>query len=95
MSKHAGEQPGARALAMLERVTADLAASRSGDRRSPGVRTLRQALGCGWSVVVAALPADGLAAFDRLSASDDPDVAWVVRENRKKVRLKHLLADRD
>ena len=75
--------------------TADLTASPSGDRRSPGVRTLRQALGYGWSVVVAALPADGLAAFDLLSASDDPDVAWIVCENRKKARLKRLLADRE
>jgi hypothetical protein len=84
-----------RALAILERVTADLAASPSGDRRSPGVRTLRQALGYGWSVVVAALPADGLTAFGLLEASGDPDVAWVVRENRKKARLKRLLTDRD
>jgi hypothetical protein len=53
---------------------------------------MRQALGYGWSVVVAALPAEGLPAFHRLEASDDPDVAWVVRENRRKARLKRLLA---
>lgn len=57
------------------------------DRRSPGVRTLRQALGYGWSVVVAALPSQGLPAFSRMQASDDPDVAWIVRENNKKARL--------
>jgi hypothetical protein len=82
-----------RALALLDRVTSDLAASPPDGRRAPGVRTLRQALGYGWSVVIAALPAAGLAAFDRLRASDDPDVVWVVRENGKKARLRRLLAD--
>jgi hypothetical protein len=82
-----------RALVLLQRVTADLAASPRADRRSPGVRTLRQALGYGWSVVVAALPAPGLTAFGDLDADDDSDIAWVVRENRKKARLKRLLGD--
>jgi hypothetical protein len=82
-----------RALALLERVTSDLAASPLGDRRLPGVRTLRQALGYGWSVAVAALPAEGLRSFHRLQANDDPDVAWIVRENRKKARLQRLLAN--
>lgn len=82
-----------RALAVLERVTANLAASPVGDRRSPGVRTLRQALGYGWSVVIAALPVPGLTAFGLLEAEDDPDIVWIVRENRKKARLKRLLAD--
>jgi hypothetical protein len=45
--------------------------------------------------VVAALPADGRTAFGLLEARGDPDVAWVVRENRKKARLKRLLTDRD
>jgi HEAT repeats len=82
-----------RALALVDRVTADLAASARDDRRAPGVRTLRQALGYGWSVIVASLGVDGLATFRRLESSDDPDVAWIVRENRKKARLKRLLAD--
>jgi hypothetical protein len=50
-------------------------------------------LGYGWSVVVAALPAPGLTAFGDLDADDDPDIAWIVRENRKKARLKRVLAD--
>jgi hypothetical protein len=48
-------------------------------------------LGYGWSVAIAALPADGLAAFRRLGTSVDPDVVWIVRENRKKARLARLL----
>lgn len=83
-----------RALAVVDQVTSDLATSPVGDRRSPAVRTLRQALGYGWSVAVAALPSDGLPAFHRLEVSDDLDVLWIVRENRKKARLKRLLGDR-
>ena len=80
-----------RALALLREVTADLANSSGGERRTPPVRTLRQALGYGWSVAVAALPDEGLRMFAQLDRSADPDVAWIVRENRKKARLKRLL----
>lgn len=41
-------------LAILDRITASLAASK--DRRSDGFRVLRQALGYGWSVAAAAYP---------------------------------------
>ena len=80
-----------RALELLARVTVDFAGSPLADRRAPAVRTLRQALGYGWSVAVAALPSEGLPMFARLEAVDDPDVEWIVRENRKKNRLKRLL----
>lgn len=80
-----------RALALVEAVTADLARSPAVDRRSSPVRTLRQALGYAWSVAIAALPDDGLAAFVRLETHTDPDIVWIVRENRKKTRLKRLL----
>ncbi|MET0789234.1 MAG: HEAT repeat domain-containing protein [Cellulomonas sp.] len=66
-------------------------ASRSADERpTPEVRTLRQALGYCWSVAVAADPERGVAAFLPLTGSSDPDVAWVVRENRKKKRMPAL-----
>jgi hypothetical protein len=80
-----------RALALLDAVTDDLAARPLDVRRTPHWRTLRQALGYGWSVVVAASPDDGLAVFERLSRFDDPDVRWIVRENRKKARLQRVL----
>ena len=63
-------------------------------RRDPPVRTLRQAFGYGWSVAVAADPADGLPVFLDLEASSDPDVGWIVRENHKKARLRRVLGDR-
>jgi hypothetical protein len=55
-------------------------------------RVLRQALGYGWSVVVAADPARGLPRFEawEARAGGDPDLAWIVRENRSKSRMQKL-----
>jgi hypothetical protein len=78
----------AAALDVLDRVTADLAASP--DRRADGFRALRKALGYAWSVVVAAGAPEARARFEALLASADPDVRWVVRENLKKARLERL-----
>jgi hypothetical protein len=80
-----------RALALVDRVTRDLLLVPAADRRTSSVRTLRQALGYGWSVVVAALPDVGLPMFRDLATIDDPDIAWIVRENRKKARLQRLV----
>jgi hypothetical protein len=84
--------PGAarRALELLDRVSGDLARLPDADRRSPSVRTLRQTLGYGWSVAIAALPAEGLRLFAELEQCADPDIAWIVRENSKKNRLRKL-----
>jgi len=58
-------------------------------------RVLRQALGYGWSVAIAASPEAGLAAFRGLTASDDPDARWIVRSNLTKARLRLVLAERN
>jgi hypothetical protein len=81
-----------RALRLLERITADLARIPADRRRDPGVRTLRQALGYGWSVVIAADPTSGLPVFRKLETVQDKDIAWIVRENRKKSRLARAVA---
>jgi hypothetical protein len=80
-----------RALTIVETATASLLSE--SDRRAEDVRVLRQALGYCWSVAVAALPADGVAAFVRMENLDDPDIAWICRENRKKKRLLNVLND--
>jgi hypothetical protein len=79
------------ALSLLDLVTADLERSPIEQRRTDATRTLRQALGYAWSVVIAALPIEGLSAFRRLQASSDSDIRWIVRENLKKARLIRLL----
>lgn len=75
-----------RVLAILDAITATL--PDAPDRRKDAYRTLRQALGYCWSVAIAANPVDGRSAFDRWRRVADPDVAWVVRENLRKARLK-------
>ena len=79
------------ALATCRAATDALLAVPAEHRREPAVRTLRQALGYCWSVAVAADPA-GLPEF--LALGGDPDLEWIVRENRGKARLKKLLPDR-
>jgi len=54
-------------------------------------RVLRQGLGYCWSVAVAADPGPGLPRFLELMSDQDLDVAWIVRENAKKARLRRLL----
>lgn len=79
----------AMAISVCRRASANLVALTSDRRARSDARTLRQALGYGWSVAVAADPAPGLAAFRTLD-TDDPDIAWIVRENRRKKRLAAL-----
>ncbi len=60
-------------------------------RTEEPVRRLRQALGYCWSVAVAADPQLGLPAFNRLGATDDPDMSWIVAANRGKARLVRVI----
>ncbi|MEP7762539.1 HEAT repeat domain-containing protein [Sanguibacter sp. 25GB23B1] len=80
----------AAAIDICRRATMHLVALPSERRRQPDARTLRQALGYGWSVAVAAEPSAGLPAFLALDTAD-PDVAWIVSQNRRKKRLAVLL----
>lgn len=82
------------AVEVCRRCTARLLAVPVAGRKDPSVRTLRQALGYCWSVAVAAAPETGLAAFRSLPR-DDADVDWIVRENRKKKRLRAVLGGED
>lgn len=86
----------ARAVALVARVTAALAALPADRRRADDVRTLRQALGYCWSVAVAADPAAGFPALEALvePAARDADVRWVLRTNLTKARLVRADADR-
>ncbi|QCQ90250.1 HEAT repeat domain-containing protein [Rhodococcus sp. SGAir0479] len=78
------------AVQVCRNATDSIAALAPEDRRERDVRTLRQALGYCWSVAVAANPEPGLAAFAQLDESD-PDLRWIVIENKKKRRLARLL----
>jgi hypothetical protein len=79
------------ALHVLNRITASFDKMPADERKTSSVRTLRQALGYAWSVVIAASPEEGLPMFQNLETKTDPDIEWIVRENLKKARLKKLL----
>lgn len=80
----------AAAIDVCRTATERLAAMPDDQRRGPAARTLRQTLGYGWSVAIAADPIPGLAAFRALDVSH-PDIAWIVAENSRKKRLSKLL----
>jgi hypothetical protein len=61
------------------------------ERKTPGVRSLRQSLGYCWSVAVVAGSDEGMPAFERLRTANDPDIRWVVASNLKKSRLRRHL----
>ncbi len=79
-------------LSILDRVTRSIQSAP--DRRDEAFRVLRQTLGYGWSVAVAALPDEGLDRLERWMRTTDPDVGWVMRENLKKRRLSTIAGDR-
>lgn len=80
-----------RTLAILDRLTA--AVRDAADPRDDDVRVLRQALGYGWSVAVAADAQVGLPVLERWLADESPDVRWIVRQNLAKNRLVRLDPD--
>jgi hypothetical protein len=80
-----------RVVVMLDSVTAGIARVPAEERRSEPYRVLRRALGYGWSVAIAAAPAPGLEVFDGWAETSDRDVQWVVRENRKKARMRKAM----
>jgi hypothetical protein len=80
----------ARTIAILDRLTASV---RDGAGSAPDRRVLRQALGYGWSVAVAADVSAGLTAFERWVTDPNEDVRWIVRQNLGKARLVRLAPD--
>lgn len=75
-------------LAILDTITATL--SEAEDRRTVEYAALKRALGYCWSVAVVAAPARGKRLMEQWSASANPDIRWIIRENLKKNRLVRL-----
>lgn len=80
----------AAALRACQSATDHLAAIPAPLRRAEPTRVLRQGLAYCWSVAVAASPEAGLPQFFAIN-TDDPDLAWVVKQNLTKQRMKKLL----
>jgi len=75
-------------VGVLDRITGAL--PEVTDRRTPDFKALRQTLGYGWSVAVAALGAEGKPHLERWFAHPDPDIRWIMKENLRKHRLRRL-----
>jgi len=73
------------ALKVIDSITSSMAASK--ERAGEDFRVLRQAMGYCWSVLVAALPAEGKTFMEKWLTSEDKDIRWMMRENLKKNRL--------
>ena len=77
-----------RVLRILDRITANVA--RHDDRKCEDFRVLRKALAYCWSVAAAAHPEAGKSAMEKWLASDDREVAWLMKQNLKKSRLARM-----
>jgi hypothetical protein len=53
-------------------------------------KVLRQALGYGWSVAIAAQPKEGRKLFESFIKTRNKHIAWILRENLKKNRLTRM-----
>jgi hypothetical protein len=73
------------ALKIVDSITLSMANAEN--RSGEAFKTLRQALGYCWSVLVAALPGEGKKMMEKWLASQDKDIRWMMRENLKKNRL--------
>ena len=80
-----------RVLGVLDHITRSVCDVE--ERKSNDFRVLRKALGYCWSVAVVALPEKGRAMMEQWFASDDRDVAWIMRENLRKKRLTRMDAE--
>jgi hypothetical protein len=80
------------ALHACREASESIAVLPASERKTPGVRNLRQALGYCWSVAVAADPDAAMPAFERLRAVDDEDIRWIVASNLTKSRLRRHVA---
>lgn len=81
----------ARTLAILDRLTGVVRDAATGT--AADLRVLRQALGYGWSVAIAADVTLGLPVFEPWLGDSNPDVRWIVRENLAKARLSRAAPD--
>jgi len=79
-----------RALELLDQITS---AVESAQERNEDFKTLCKGLGYCWSVVVAALPAQGIQFMERWLSSTDKDVRRIMKENLKKKRLERMDMD--
>lgn len=76
---------GLAALRLHERILA--AVETCAGRKDDAFRVLRKGLAYTLSVIVSRVPEEGFAVLEKLVATGDPDVLWIVKQNLTKKRL--------
>jgi hypothetical protein len=79
------------AMIILDEITTHI--QQAIPNKADDFRTLRQALGYGWSVIIVASPDPGKGYLENWSQDPHPDIRWIVKENLKKKRLQRMDAD--
>ncbi len=77
-----------RVLQILDHVTRSMAATH--ERKHEGFVALRKTMGYGWSVAAAANPEAARPLLEKWLRSSDPDIAWVMKSNLGKARMRAL-----
>jgi len=75
-------------LGLLDRLTEDLLGI--SDRKEDNFKTLRKALGYGWSVAVVADPQKGKSIMEKWFSKEDKDIRWIMKENMRKERMNRM-----
>jgi hypothetical protein len=75
-------------LAILDEITASIRGIQN--RKGADFIALRKGLGYCWSVAVAANPQAGTPLLQKWLGESDADIAWIMRENLKKNRIRFL-----
>lgn len=78
-------------LQILDEITASI--RHVENRKSDEFQALRKGLGYCWSVAVVATPDKGREMMEKWFASDDRDIAWILKQNLRKKRLVRMNAE--
>lgn len=77
-----------RVLEILDSITYSIKAIT--DRKDEGFKALKKGLAYCWSVAAVGLPEEGKQLLEKWMNCDDKDIAWIIKENLKKERLKRM-----
>jgi hypothetical protein len=75
------------AMETMSALLASVTHARPEERGEEAFKVLRQGLGSSLGIVVAAAPGEGFALMRKCAAVQDPDMAWIIKENLRKKRL--------
>jgi hypothetical protein len=75
------------AMETMSALLASVTHARPEERGEEAFKVLRQGLGSSLGIVVTAAPGEGFALMRKCAAVQEPDMAWIIKENLRKKRL--------